>query len=404
MNLTGVPSSLLAELRSAAVGAGVKRLAMVGGAVRDGLLHERYGRVWTGVTDLDWILEGDAMRLAAELVKRCGEQRVSQLQSYGSFGTVSLHFDGVALDFAMARKETYQMPGENPVVEPGSLDSDLVRRDFTINAMAQDLLSGQLIDPHRGQQDLAERRLVFLHDESVSDDPTRVIRASRYAARLGFVLSPEALQQVTATVRRWPWSWQLHDAPDQAPPALANRLRMELDRLFAGEPWALALDCLEEWQAMALLDPSLQHDRGRNRRIAWAQRLGLPLLPAWLAGAPDPEAVARRLGVPGQQQRWLKQLLQLQDWLVSADAPDLHAAPDVWTAALETQGWMPETVAFMVCSQPPQWKPLLRWWGRWRHLKSPRSARDLIADGWSSGPALGNELQRLRLEALKRSR
>ena len=404
MNLIGVPSSLLTELRSAAVGAGVKRLAIVGGAVRDGLLHERYGRVWTGVPDLDWILEGDAMGLAAELLKRCGEQRVTELQSYGSFGTVALQLDGIALDFAMARKETYPMPGENPVVEPGSLDSDLVRRDFTINAMAQDLLSGQLIDPHRGQQDLAERRLVFLHDESVSDDPTRVIRASRYAARLGFVLSPEALQQVTATVRRWPWSWQLHDAPDQAPPALANRLRMELDRMFAGEPWALALDCLEEWQAMALLDPSLQHDRGRNRRIAWAQRLGLPLLPAWLAGAPDPEAVARRLGVPGQQQRWLKQLLQLRDWLVSADAPDLHAAPDVWTAALETQGWMPETVAFMVCSQPPQWKPLLRWWGRWRHLKSPRSARDLIADGWSPGPGLGEELQRLRLEALKRNR
>jgi poly(A) polymerase len=404
MNLTGVPSSLLAELRLAAVGAGVKRLAIVGGAVRDGLLHERNGRAWADVSDLDWVLEGDAMRLAAELVKRCGKERVTELQSYGSFGTVTLQLDGVALDFAMARQETYPMPGENPVVERGSLDADLVRRDFTINAMAQDLLSGQLIDPHQGQQDLADRRLVFLHDESVSDDPTRVIRASRYAARLGFVLSPEALQQVTATVRLWPWSWHLHDAPDQAPPALANRLRMELDRLFGVEPWALALDCLEEWQAMALLDPSLQHDRGRNRRIAWAQRLGLPLLPAWLAGAPDPEAVARRLGLPGQQRRWLKQLLQLRDWLVSADAPDVHAAPDVWTAALETEGWMPETVAFMVCLQPPQWKPLLRWWGRWRHLKSPRGARDLIADGWSSGPALGHELQRLRLEALKRSR
>jgi poly(A) polymerase len=270
--------------------------------------------------------------------------------------------------------------------------------------MAQDLLSGQLIDPHRGQQDLADHRLVFLHDESVSDDPTRVIRASRYAARLGFVLSPEALQQVTDTVRRWPWSWHLDDTPDQAPPALANRLRMELDRLFEAEPWAAALDCLEEWQAMALLDPSFQHDRGRNRRIAWAQRLGLPLLPAWLAGAPDPEAIARRLGIPGQQQRWLKQLHQFRDWLVSADAPGVHAAPEVWTAALETKGWMPETVVLMVCSQPPQWKPLLRWWGRWRHLKSPRTARDLIADGWLSGPALGNELHRLRLEELKRSR
>ena len=404
MNLTGVPSSLLADLRAAAIGAGVKRLAMVGGAVRDGLLHERYGRAWTGAPDLDWVLEGDAMALAAELLKRCGTERVTELQSYGSFGTVSLKLDGVALDFAMARRESYPMPAENPVVEPGSLDSDLVRRDFTINAMAQDLLSGQLIDPHRGQQDLAAGRLVFLHDESVSDDPTRVIRACRYAARLGFVLSPEAKQQVTATVRRWPWSWHWHDAPEQAPPALANRLRMELDRLFAVEPWAVALDWLEEWQAMALVEPSLQHDRGRDRRLAWAQRLGLPLLPAWLAAAPDPEAVARRLGVPGQQQRWLQQLVRLRDWLLSADAPDVHAAPDVWTAALESQGWMPETVAFMVCLQPRQWKPLLRWWGRWRHLKSPRSARDLIADGWSPGPGLGEELQRLRLEALKRNR
>jgi len=404
MNLTGVPSSLLVELRAAAVGVGVKRLAIVGGAVRDGLLHECHGRPWTGVPDLDWVLEGDAMRLASELVKRCGKERVTEFHSYGSFGTVALQLDGVALDFAMARQESYHMPGENPMVEPGSLDSDLVRRDFTINAMARDLISGQLIDPHRGQQDLADRCLVFLHDQSVSDDPTRVIRASRYAARLGFVLAPDAKQQVTATVRRWPWSWHSDDAPDQAPPALANRLRMELDRLFAVEPWAVALDCLEDWQAMALLDPSLQHDRGRNRRIAWAQRLGLPLLSAWLAVAPDPEAVARRLGVPGQQQQCLKQLLRLRDWLLSVDVPDVHAPPDVWTAALEAQGWMPETVALMVCLQPLQWKPLLRWWGRWRHLKSPISPRDLIADGWSSGPGLGAELQRLRLEALNRSR
>ena len=158
MNMTGVPSSLLADLQAAAIGAGVKRLAMVGGAVRDGLLHERYGRPWTGAPDLDWVLEGDPMRFAAELLRRCGEQRVTALQSYGAFGTVALKLDGVALDFAMARRESYPMPAENPLVQPGSLGSDLVRRDFTINAIAQDLLSGQLIDPHRGQQDLAERR------------------------------------------------------------------------------------------------------------------------------------------------------------------------------------------------------------------------------------------------------
>ena len=81
-----------------------KRVAIVGGAVRDGLLHERQGRPWAGVPDLDWVLEGDAMGLAAELVKRCGKERVTELQSYGAFGTVALHLDGVALDFAMARR------------------------------------------------------------------------------------------------------------------------------------------------------------------------------------------------------------------------------------------------------------------------------------------------------------
>ena len=90
MELPGVPTSLLEELREAAVSIGVSRLALVGGVVRDQLLHQRFGHPWTGVPDLDWVVEGDAAALAAELGRRCGSDRLKALQEYGAFGTVSL--------------------------------------------------------------------------------------------------------------------------------------------------------------------------------------------------------------------------------------------------------------------------------------------------------------------------
>ena len=395
MDLPAVPSALLDALKAAATEAGVPRLALVGGVVRDLLLHQRHGRPWHGVPDLDWVVEGSAAHLADVLLERCGTERVSAVQHHGQFGTVALNLDGVPLDLATARQEHYPGPAQNPVVQQGSLAADLVRRDLTINAMALDLMSGELIDPHGGQSDLAAGRLQFLHPGSVSDDPTRVIRAARYGARLGMDLGSEALEQVGATVAAWPWGWHVGNAPETAPPALASRLRMELERLLDHEPWPIALDLLESWQAMALVDPCLQRDPERTRRLRWGQRLGLPLMTALLAAAADPGAVARRLQIPGQQQQWLERLPSLQGWLASHPLP-IQASPDAWTTALERGGWPPQTVALMVTLRPAQWRPLLRWWGRWRHIQSPQSARQLIAEGWQPGPGLGEELRRRR--------
>lgn len=403
MDLPGVPNQLLEELREAAVSIGVPRLALVGGVVRDQLLHQRLGRAWSGVPDLDWVLEGDAAALAAELGRRCGSDRVTAMQEYGTFGTVALKLDGIPLDLATARQEHYPAPADNPVVQAGTLKADLVRRDFTINAMALDLVSKDLIDPHGGQADLAAGHLRFLHSGSVQDDPTRVIRAARYAARLGFQLADDAQSQICTTIHRWPWRWRHGDAALDAPPALASRLRMELDRLLEREPWRQALNQLEQWQAMPLLDPQLQQDPGRSERLRWAQRLGLPLMPALLLGAADPLAVAQRLQIPGRQQQWLQQCAELLHWLDGAPLPP-SAGPSAWSLALEQHSWQPEAVALAVTFRPPQWKSLLRWWGRWRRIQAPQSARDLIKAGWQPGPALGAELRRMRSIALDQSR
>ena len=403
MDLPGVPNQLFEELREAAVSLGVPRLALVGGVVRDQLLHQRFGRVWGGVPDLDWVVEGDAVALAEELGRRCSADRLTAFQEYGAFGTVSLQMDGIPLDLATARHEHYPAPAENPVVRACTLQADLARRDFTINAMALDLVAGELIDLHHGQEDLAAGQLRFLHSGSVQDDPTRVIRAARYSARLGFGLAEESREQISSTVQNWPWAWGHCDPSFAAPPALASRLRMELERLLEQEPWPQALDLLEQWQALPLLDVHLQNDPGRTLRLRWAQRLGLPLLPVLLLGAEDPVAVAERLQIPGKHQQWLRQCEALREWLAD-DPPSLDARPSVWSTALEQQGWQPEAVAMAVVLRPQQWKPLLRWWGRWRMIQAPQMARELIAAGWQPGPAIGEELRRQRSAAQDRSR
>ena len=237
-----------------------------------------------------------------------------------------------------------------------------------------------------------------MHACSVQDDPTRVIRAARYAARLGFQLAADSREQICSTVAKWPWAWTHGDAPLSAPPALASRLRMELDRLLEREPWSKALDFLEQWQAMPLLDLQLQNDPRRTERLRWAQRLALPLMPALLLGAADPVAEAQRLGIPGKQQQWLQQCGTIRAWLIKSPPP-LESSPSTWSTALEQEGWQPEAVALVVTLRPQQWKPLLRWWGRWRRIQAPQTARDLIAAGWQQGPAIGEELRRQRRAA-----
>ena len=400
-----IPRDLFASLVEQVHAQGAGRLALVGGAVRDALLHHRHRDPLRDPADLDLVLEGSCAHLAHRLQETLGTVRVPDMRVHEQFDTAELVIDGVLFDLAAARTETYPAPGQNPIVQAGVLEDDLARRDFTVNAMAlllQPNGTQQLIDPHGGLAHLARRQLAFLHDASVADDPTRVLRGARYGARLGLRLAPEALSQVRSTLELWPWAWHHGDPVQAVPPALGTRLRMELDLLLNREPWPEALALLQSWSAMPLLDPSLQTDGKLTRRLRWAARLDLPAMAALVAAAGAPLMLAQRLQIPRQQERWLEELIEFRRWLQLDVSTQSWAdwGPLEWSLSLEDGHWSAAVVALAVLDNPPCRRPLLRWWGRWRHVVSPVSARELIAAGLHPGPQLGEALRKARNQRL----
>ncbi|MBD2550362.1 CCA tRNA nucleotidyltransferase [Microcystis elabens FACHB-917] len=415
MDLPGVPPELLENLAAAA---GTAPIALVGGAVRDLLLHRVHQDPWRGLPDLDLVVEGPpdavasaAVRVARELESR-SDGRLLAWREHGAYGTVELEmsmagFGTFRLDVATARRERYPVAAANPVVSFGSLIDDLARRDFSINAMALRLAKdGEatppvLLDPHGGQADLRDRRLRFLHPASLRDDPTRLLRAARYAARLGFQLETESLVQAQQTLKDWPWPWRPGDPPERAPAALGTRLRKELELLLEREPWPQGLEALQGWGGLGLLDAALQVDGSWRRRLRWADRLGLPRLMALIAAADDPLRLALRLQLPHRQQQLLAGLKELRARLEEASAAD---SPLTWTARLEAHGLPAEAVALALAVGVEPRRPLLRWWLRWRRIGPAISARELIEAGAPAGPALGERLRRSRAGRLELER
>jgi tRNA nucleotidyltransferase (CCA-adding enzyme) len=171
-----VPSTLLERLRALpaaepvlAALAGEPRVWVVGGAVRDLLLGGT-------PSDLDLVVEGDALVVARRAAQRLG----GEVLVHERFGTATVRGADAAFDLASARRESYPQPGALPVVELGAaLEEDLARRDFTVNTLALRLADGELRGAPGAREDLDARLLRVLHDASFRDDPTRLLRLAR---------------------------------------------------------------------------------------------------------------------------------------------------------------------------------------------------------------------------------
>lgn len=168
---------------------------IVGGFVRDLLLK-------VPTHDLDFVVEGEGHAFAKALYERLDE---GQLVLHEQFGTARIEFpDGTHLDVARSRWEYYAFPGALPQVEESRLREDMFRRDFTINAMAIAINSihyGELVDYYGGLRDLKQGEIRFLHNLSFIEDPTRILRAVRFAGRYDFHLAKETREGINTALK-----------------------------------------------------------------------------------------------------------------------------------------------------------------------------------------------------------
>jgi len=165
---------------------------LVGGIVRDLILGVKN-------LDLDIVVEGDGIAFAQELARKLSKRLIRHKR----FGTATVLLGPhLKIDIATARSESYPHPGSLPEVTPGSLRDDLLRRDFTINAMATSITAkefGKITDLFGGRRDLARKTIRILHDRSFIDDPTRALRAIRFEQRYNFRIEPHSLGLLKAS-------------------------------------------------------------------------------------------------------------------------------------------------------------------------------------------------------------
>ena len=213
-----------------------KNAYLVGGFVRDLLLKRPS-------LDIDIVVEGDAIRVAETICERWN----GTLEVHPQFGTATVTPENIDLpkvDFVTARSETYQGAGTLPIVQSGTITDDLHRRDFSINALAMRLdinAFGTIVDKTGGQEDLETGIIRVRHNRSFIDDPTRIFRAARYAARYDFRIAEtdEILIQEALPI---------------LPQLSGERIRNEIDRVLLEKHAAKIVEHLTQlgvWEIIA---------------------------------------------------------------------------------------------------------------------------------------------------------
>jgi tRNA nucleotidyltransferase (CCA-adding enzyme) len=360
---------------------------VVGGAVRDLLLGRE-------PHELDFVVEGDALELAGRIGGR--------VLSHERFGTATVSLDGITFDLTSARRERYPRPGALPEVELGAtVREDLERRDFTVNAIALHLADGELIWLPGAREDLDARRLRVLHDRSFLDDPTRLLRLARYAARLGFEPEERTDRLAAEAV-----------AGGALDTVTGSRLGAEL-RLLLKEPQPAALLALERHGlGRALLKPvgfDVRPDLV-ERAIALSPpdaRADLVALAATLGG--DRKAIAAKLDElafpAGERDVVAHSAASAQD-LVDGLEGDSERPPDdveLWSALRKQP---PETVALAGAYSDEAAAAARRWLKDVRQRRLAITGDDIVAAGLY-GPAVGEALDaamRAMLEGLADTR
>ena len=261
-----LPKPVISLIRTAGRAAAKSGTAiyMVGGIVRDLLLGRQS-------KDIDIMAEGDALDIASGMSGTLTSKPVIHKR----FGTATFKFNDYRVDFATCRSEIYDAPGSLPKVRPGSIKQDLFRRDFTVNSMAiciNQKRFGEFIDLYGGRQDLENKLIRILHENSFVDDATRIMRSVRYEQRLDF-----KLERKTARLLR-------RDL-DMLDTISGDRLRHEVILWLSEHQPGKILRRAARLGILSKLHPALSWDTNLAKAFRDADRIstGLPPVQLYLA-------------------------------------------------------------------------------------------------------------------------
>jgi len=401
------PAWVLTRTLLAAADAAGLPVYLVGGPVRDLLLKQP-------LRDVDLVACADPAALRALAGRVVPADRIVV---HERFGTLTLRGEGAALDLACARRERYAHPGALPTVEAGSLEEDLWRRDFSVNALALPIsataraLQAGVVDPTGGLADLDARSLRVLHARSFHDDPTRALRAARLAPRLGFSLARSTRVALRDALRDGAFAR-----------VSGERYRREIERLFGdahqGLDPARALRALDSLHVLGALEPGLclapeaaAPLRRLGRAIArppWIGPAWQPVEPGlslWLAAlAPQlRQRVLGRLAVRGALAARIAGAPKLRDRCARAiQRARGRGAIDRVLSPLREE----ELLALYAASEAGARHRIARYASEDRTRQAPVNGADLLALGLR-GPELGRALARVRaafLDGLVRTR
>jgi len=232
------------------------RAYLVGGIVRDIIL---------GIPnkDIDIVVEGNGIKFAKSLCEKIGGKKVVTHEKFKT--AVVVVDDELKIDVATARVEYYEYPTSLPTVEYGSLKEDMFRRDFTVNSLAlevDDKSFGDLVDYFNGYRDIQEKKIRILHNLSFIEDPTRIIRAFRFASRYGFDIDPETERLLEDSVENgflkkvsWP------------------RVKAELKIILGDKNPHRALEYLEKYSILKTIHPKIKYNDRMKKQIQETKEL-----------------------------------------------------------------------------------------------------------------------------------
>jgi tRNA nucleotidyltransferase (CCA-adding enzyme) len=360
-----------------------QKLYLVGGVVRDLMLERKN-------LDLDLVAEGDAVKLAEELAKI----KNGKVIAHSRFGTAKIRWDRWSVDIAATRAETYDRPGALPEVQcGGDIRSDLIRRDFTINAMSVYLEPpryGEVVDLFHSREDLDGGLIRILHDKSFQDDATRIWRAVRYEQRLDFRIERHTLEVLARDL-------------SYLDSISGDRIRHELELVLEEDRPEKALLRADGLGILAKMCPAMAADTWLARKFVKARGILQPYCPPaelYLAfliyrlPQPDLFDLITKLKFPRSVATTLEDTLQLKNDLPLLAGPGLP--PSRIYQCLHPYSQSTLLATLIATDSAPVRQRIELYLNKLRHVQPALTGENLINLGFASGPRIREILEFLR--------